>query len=92
MTAVVVVEIVYAEPQSTVVQSLSLPLGSRVADAIARAAEDMRFENVDLGRATLGIHGQVVTRDQLLKDGDRIEIYRPLAHDPKAARRKRAVS
>jgi putative ubiquitin-RnfH superfamily antitoxin RatB of RatAB toxin-antitoxin module len=32
----------------------------------------------------------VVQRDQLFRDGDRIEIYRPLAQDPKAARRKRA--
>ena len=88
----VLVEIVYAEPQRAVVHSLSLPQGSCVADALAKASEEVSFEHLDLGRATLGIHGQPVTRDRQLQDGDRIEIYRPLAHDPKAARRKRAIS
>jgi uncharacterized protein len=89
-TAPVQIEIVYAEPQRALAKTLSLPQGAQVADALLLAAEDAQFSKIDLGRATLGIHGQVVQRDQLLRDGDRIEIYRPLAQDPKAARRKRA--
>jgi putative ubiquitin-RnfH superfamily antitoxin RatB of RatAB toxin-antitoxin module len=85
-----VVEIVYAEPQRTLLKRLSLPQGARVADALLLAAGDVQLSGVDLGRATLGIHGQVVQREQILRDGDRIEIYRPLAQDPKTARRKRA--
>jgi putative ubiquitin-RnfH superfamily antitoxin RatB of RatAB toxin-antitoxin module len=43
-----------------------------------------------LAGSALGIFGKVAQRDQPLKDGDRIEIYRPLAEEPKLARRNRA--
>ena len=89
-TATLTVELVYAEPQRALVKSYSLPQGARVADALHRAAQDRQWMPIDLEGATLGIHGQVVGRDQVLSDGDRIEIYRPLAEDPKSARRKRA--
>ena len=61
-----------------------------IADALALAAADQEFLGVDLGRAAVGIFGKVAPRDQLLKEGDRIEIYRPLLEEPKLARRKRA--
>jgi uncharacterized protein len=38
----------------------------------------------------VGIFGRVCDPGQLLADGDRVEIYRPLAADPKSARRARA--
>jgi putative ubiquitin-RnfH superfamily antitoxin RatB of RatAB toxin-antitoxin module len=37
----------------------------------------------------VGIWGRKATRDQLLRDRDRVEIYRPLRVDPKVARRER---
>jgi uncharacterized protein len=88
----ITVEIVYAEPQCAIVKALSLPHGARVADALLLATQLTELTSIDLERAALGIHGQVVQRDQVLSDGDRIEIYRPLAEDPKTARRKRARS
>jgi uncharacterized protein len=87
---VMTVEIVYAEASRAVVKSLSLPVGARLADALRLAARDAEFQGIDFNRAPLGIFGQPVQHDQLLSDGDRIEIYRPLAEDPKIARRKRA--
>jgi len=86
----IVVEIVYAEAQRAVVKSLSLPRGSRLADALLLAAQDAQLQGLDLSCTPLGIFGQLAQRDQVLNDGDRIEIYRPLAEDPKIARRKRA--
>ena len=86
----VAVEVVYAQTERAISKVVSLPSGSRVADALLAAAADPNFESVDLGDATLGIWGLVVGRDQVLTDGDRIEIYRPLAEDPKTARRNRA--
>jgi uncharacterized protein len=86
----IMVEIVYAEPRRSVVRQLTLPQGARVADALLLAAQDAQLARIDLEAAALGVHGQVVQRDQALSDGDRIEIYRPLAEDPKTARRKRA--
>jgi uncharacterized protein len=88
--AAIEIEIVYAEPHRARDLALSLPPGARVADALQLAARDAEWASIVLGAAALGIHGQLVQRDQALNDGDRIEIYRPLAEDPKTARRKRA--
>lgn len=84
------VEIVYAEPQRSVVKSFSLLPGALIADALRLAAADQDFLDIDLSGSAVGIFGKVAHRDQPLKDGDRIEIYRPLAEEPKLARRKRA--
>jgi putative ubiquitin-RnfH superfamily antitoxin RatB of RatAB toxin-antitoxin module len=73
-----------------VVRSLSLPQGARLADALLLAERDEELQGIDFSRVPLGIFGQRVQRDQVLSDGDRIEIYRPLAQDPKIARRERA--
>ncbi len=86
----IVVEIVFAQAHRAVVKSLALPQGANLAQAIELAALDGDFSDLDLSSAPLGIFGQIARRDQVLKDGDRIEIYRPLAEDPKTARRKRA--
>jgi uncharacterized protein len=83
------VEIAYAEPQRAIVKLLRLAPGSRVADAMGLAALDPDFAGVDLANAAVGIFGKPARADHALQDGDRIEIYRPLAADPKAARRAR---
>jgi putative ubiquitin-RnfH superfamily antitoxin RatB of RatAB toxin-antitoxin module len=84
------IEIAYAEPQRAIVKTLRLPAGSCVADALRLAALDPDFSGVDLANSPLGIFGRLARRDQVLREGDRIEIYRPLAADPKEARRARA--
>ena len=84
------IEIAYAEPQRGIVKTWYLPAGSRVADALRLAALDPDFAGVDLANSALGIFGTLTRTDQALKEGDRIEIYRPLATDPKVARRARA--
>ena len=83
------IEIVYAEPQRCVVRSLSVAQGAVIADALSLIAADPDFLGIDLSASALGIFGKVAHRDQQLKDGDRIEIYRPLAEEPKLARRNR---
>jgi uncharacterized protein len=83
------IEIVYAQPQCSVVRSLNLPAGARISDALSLIASDQDFLGVDLAGAAVGIFGKVARRDQQLMDGDRIEIYRPLLEEPKLARRKR---
>ena len=84
------IEIVYAEPQRSIGKSLNVEQGARIADALKLASLDEDFQGVDLANATVGIFGSVASRDRPLKEGDRIEIYRPLAEEPKLARRKRA--
>jgi putative ubiquitin-RnfH superfamily antitoxin RatB of RatAB toxin-antitoxin module len=84
------IEIVYAEPQRLIAKTLHLPRGSCVADALRSVAPDPDFHGVDLENSALGIFGKVTGKDQVLQEGDRLEIYRPLAADPKIARRARA--
>ncbi len=84
------IEIAYAEPHSGIVKKFQLPPGSCVADALRLAALDPGFAGIDLKNSAIGIFGRLARRDQPLRPGDRIEIYRPLAADPKEARRARA--
>jgi len=63
---------------------LSMPRGATVRDAIEKSGL------LPLARGRVGIFGKVVEEDTQLTDGDRVEIYRPLAADPKEARRRRA--
>jgi putative ubiquitin-RnfH superfamily antitoxin RatB of RatAB toxin-antitoxin module len=64
---------------------VSLPAGATLRDAVMAAGFDLRIQN-----HTYGIFGKRVALDQPLAEGDRVEIYRPLAMDPKEARRLRA--
>jgi putative ubiquitin-RnfH superfamily antitoxin RatB of RatAB toxin-antitoxin module len=86
---VIRIEIIHARAQRCIAKSLTMPPGALIADALKLAALEQDFQDVDLANATVGIFGQVASRDRPLKDGDRIEIYRPLFEEPKLARRKR---
>jgi putative ubiquitin-RnfH superfamily antitoxin RatB of RatAB toxin-antitoxin module len=88
--ALLQIEVAYAEPRRAVVKTFRLAPQSQVADAMRLAALDPDFSGVDLENSALGIFGRVVGTDHPLKDGDRIEVYRPLTADPKTARRARA--
>jgi putative ubiquitin-RnfH superfamily antitoxin RatB of RatAB toxin-antitoxin module len=83
------VEIVYAAPQRTLRRTLPLPMGTTVGEALQVAARDPAFAGLDLANAPIGIFGTLARADHVLQQGDRIEILRPLAADPKSARRER---
>lgn len=86
------VEIVYALPERTLSLEVGLAAGATVAGALNYAARHPVFSGIDLNAVTVGIFGRIVAREQLLRPGDRLEIYRPLAADPKTARRRRVAS
>jgi putative ubiquitin-RnfH superfamily antitoxin RatB of RatAB toxin-antitoxin module len=88
---VISIEIVHARAHTQVAKPLHMPPGSLVADALALAAQDADFAGIDLKNSPVGIFGRLARKDQPLKDGDRIEIYRPLAEEPKLARRRRVA-
>ena len=88
----VLVEIVCALPERTLSLEISLTAGATVADALDYAAQQPLLFGMELNAATVGIFGRIVAREQLLRPGDRLEIYRPLAADPKTARRRRVAS
>ena len=87
--ALIRIEIVYAEPHRAIIKTLNLATGSLITDALRLAALDPDFSGVDLANSPLGIFGKAASAEHALKDGDRIEIYRPLPADPKTARRAR---
>jgi uncharacterized protein len=86
------IEVVYALPEGTRSLQLTLPPGSTAGAALELAAQAGEFAPLNLESATVGIFGRPAGREQPLKSGDRLEIYRPLAADPKTARRKRVAS
>jgi putative ubiquitin-RnfH superfamily antitoxin RatB of RatAB toxin-antitoxin module len=83
------VEVVYALPDRQVLLALDVEPGTTVCEAIEQSGITQHFPALTAGGG-LGIFGKRVKRDAVLKDGDRIEIYRPLVADPKDTRRRRA--
>jgi hypothetical protein len=85
------VEVTYALPQKQEVLSLKIRSGAVVSEAIAQSGILRDFPEIDLASAKVGIYGKQVKLDAVLRDKDRIEIYRPLIADPKEIRKKRAA-
>lgn len=86
----IMVEVVYALPDRQVLCPLTLTEGAMVAEAVEQAQLSSLLPCGMLETHRVGIHGRVVARDQVLRDGDRVEIYRALTLDPMQARRRRA--
>jgi putative ubiquitin-RnfH superfamily antitoxin RatB of RatAB toxin-antitoxin module len=79
------VEVVLAWPDRYLRRELQLPEGCVLADAIDAAALDAAGEVI-----AYAVHGVLALPQQVLRDGDRIELLRPLLADPKENRRRRA--
>ncbi|MGZ5006886.1 MAG: RnfH family protein [Methylobacter sp.] len=84
------VEVAYAKPEQQVVVKLAMEEGASVESAVKASGLLERFPEIMLSELNTGIFGVVCKPDQHVTEGDRIEIYRPLVHDPKEARRQRA--
>lgn len=81
------VTVVYARPDRQIVRDIDLPAGATVSEAMLRSG--ITAEVPDAAQAVVGIFGHVTSRDTVLQEGDRVEIYRPLNLEPKEARRRR---
>lgn len=84
------VEVVYALPERQVVIALEVEEATTALRAIEQSGILRQFPQADPRRDGVGVFAKQVTLDTPLRDGDRVEIYRPLIADPKAARRERA--
>ena len=89
--ALIDIEVAYATPEKQVIVALKIPEGAPVEQAINASGLLNRFPEIDETGIKAGIFGSVRKLDQPLEQGDRVEIYRPLIHDPKEARRQRAA-
>jgi len=80
-----------ALPGRQEVIGVELDPGATLADAIAAARLAERFPGVDFAAMRAGIWSRAAKPTTVLRDGDRVELYRPLNADPKDMRRSRAV-
>ncbi|MDO8312922.1 MAG: RnfH family protein [Sideroxyarcus sp.] len=84
------IEVVYALPHEQTLLKLDVPVGTSIADGIRLSGMLNKHPEIDLEKSKFGIFGKLSKADVVLRERDRIEIYRPLIADPKEVRRKRA--
>ena len=85
------VEVAYARPDVQVIVSLEVEGGCTLEQAIVRSGLLQRFPEIDLGIHKVGVFGKPRALTDVLRDGERVEIYRELLADPKQLRRRRAA-
>ena len=84
------IEAVYALPQQQSLINFEVPQGSTIAEALLLSGLLEKYPEIDMAKAKFGIFSKLSKADTVLRENDRIEIYRPLIADPKEVRRKRA--
>lgn len=84
------IEVVYALANEQTLLSLEIAPKTSVKDGIIQSGILDKYSQINLETDKVGIFGKITTLETLLREKDRIEIYRPLIADPKEARRKRA--
>ncbi len=91
MSEQISVEVVYALRDRQKVVTVPLSAGATVREAVERSGLLSEFPEIDLAVNKFGIWNKLAKADALLRDHDRVEIYRPLIADPKEVRRQRAA-
>lgn len=87
------VSVSYADPGNPLWLKAQVPEGSTVEDAIRTTDLLTRYPDMDLTIVKVGIFGKATNLEQLLSDGDRVELYLPIMVDPKTVpRRKKSTA
>jgi putative ubiquitin-RnfH superfamily antitoxin RatB of RatAB toxin-antitoxin module len=87
----ILVEVAYALPEHQRILEVEVAQGTTAFEAVVQSGITRFFPEIDLESSKMGIFGKAVApKTQQVVAGDRIEIYRPLIADPKAARKERA--
>ena len=86
-----IVEVAYALADKQSLISIEVENGSTLKEAIEASGILETFEQIDLTKDRVGIFAKFASLDTILRDKDRVEIYRPLIADPKKARKDRAA-
>ena len=79
----------YATRERQYLWPVELAQGATIGDALAAARLAANLDTVPWDEAPVGIFGELRERTDVPQEGDRIEIYRPLASDPRQRRRER---
>mgnify|MGYP001589834670 CR=1 FL=1 len=77
------VQVVYAQAERQTLRQIELDDGATAADAMAASGLLADFPELNRAAERFGRHGRLIGRQERLKDGDRIEVLRPLVVDPK---------
>ncbi len=85
------IEVIYALPQRQELIRLKLPAGSTLQQAVESSGLLEKYPAIDLAKGKFGIYGKLSKIDTLLRERDRVEIYRPLIADPKEVRKQRVA-
>jgi len=87
------IEVAYARPDKQKIVELEVSTGTTVFDAAKQSGLEVQFDEIDYDSIHMGIFGKMIKkpREEILRAGDRIELYRPLLIDPKQARLNRAT-
>jgi putative ubiquitin-RnfH superfamily antitoxin RatB of RatAB toxin-antitoxin module len=84
------IQLCYALPERVVVIDLDVKVGCTIEEAIHGSGLLAQHPEIDLVKNKIGVYGKLKPLDTVARDGDRIEIYRPLLADPMESRRRRA--
>lgn len=87
----IMVEVAYALPHEQVIIPVKINEGATAEAAIKASGIANKFPEIDLNINKIGVFGKLSKLDAVLRDLDRVEIYRPLIADPKEVRRQRAA-
>ena len=82
------VGIAYANKKKQVWLKLEVPDGSTVRQAIEHSGLLKQFPEIDLEVQKVGIFGKLTKLDDVIEEGSRIEIYRPITADPETVERR----
>lgn len=88
-SSTITVEVTYARSDEQALIELKVNEGATVSDAIALSKITDKFPEIDLEKNKVGIFGKKTTLETKLNEFDRVEIYRPLIADPKAAAKRK---
>ena len=86
-----IVEVAYALAEKQSLISLEVKEGSSLKEAIDASGILKQYRQIDLSKDRVGIFSKFATLDTVLREKDRVEIYRPLEADPKKVRKERAA-
>jgi putative ubiquitin-RnfH superfamily antitoxin RatB of RatAB toxin-antitoxin module len=85
------VEVCYALPGKQEIVSVRLPAGATLQQALEASGLLAKYPDIDLRKNKFGVYAKLSKLDSVLRDRDRVEIYRPLIADPKEVRKQRAA-
>ena len=87
----ILIEVAYALPQKQMIIPIKVKVGVTAVEAIKASGIIKKFPEIDFKMNQIGIFGKLAQLDHVMRERDRIEIYRPLVADPKEIRRQRAA-